>query len=281
MKRKVLGKGIEAIISNRPTFDSKGGDFAHLRIEDIYANPFQPRKSFSSEKIRKLADSISEAGLIQPIVVYNKADRYYLLVGERRWRAAQLLKWETIPAIVKDFSDEEVMIGALIENIQREDLNAIEVAEGIEALLIKTGLSHEGAAGKLGMSRTSLTNLLRLLRLPDSIKGAIVSGEISPGHARSLLTLENDGDRLTVFTKILQLKMSVRQTESLVKNFYKAAKIAEKKSDPDIKKAEDRLMRILATKVKLKYSSSGRGRIEIHFSDLGEFERLYQMFVKE
>ena len=280
MKRKVLGKGIEAIISNRPIYDSKGV-LAQLRIEDIYANPFQPRKSFSSERIRELADSIKEAGLIQPIVVYRKADRHYLLVGERRWRAAQLLKWETIPAIIKDLSDDEVMIGTLIENIQREDLNAIEVAEGIEALLNKTGLSQEGIAGKLGMSRTAVTNLLRLLRLPDSIKEGIVSGEISPGHARPLLTLNDDGDRLTVFAKILQLKLSVRQTESLVKNFYRTAKITEEKPDPDIKKAEDRLMRTLATKVKLKYSSSGRGRIEIHFSDLGEFERLYKMFVKE
>lgn len=280
MKRKVLGKGIEAIISNRPTFDSKG-DLAQLQIEDIYANPFQPRKSFSPEKIKELADSINEAGLIQPIVVYKREDRYYLLVGERRWRAAQLLKWETMPAIVKDLSDDEVMIGALIENIQREDLNAIEVAEGIEALLNKTGLNQEGAAGKLGMSRTALTNLLRLLRLPDTIKVGIVSGEISPGHARPLLALENDGDRLTVYAKIVQSKMSVRQAESLVKNFYKLKKITEKKPDPDIQKAEDRLMRTLATKVKLKYSSSGRGRIEIHFSDLGEFERLYKRFVKE
>jgi ParB family chromosome partitioning protein len=276
-----LGKGIEAIISNRPTDDIKG-DFAQLRVEDIYANPFQPRKLFSSDKLRELADSIKESGLIQPIVVYQREDRYYLLVGERRWRAAQLLKWEKIPAIVKELTEDEVMIGALIENIQREDLNAIEVAEGIDALLQKTGLNQEAAAGKLGMSRTALTNLLRLLRLPDRIKEGIVSGEISPGHARPLLTLNDDSDRMSAFAKILHSKLSVRQTETLVKNFYKSSKATRKENqDPDIKRAEDRLMRSLATKVNLKYSSSGRGRIEIHFSDLGEFERLYKIFVKE
>ena len=134
MKRKVLGKGIEAIISNRAPENAEK-TLANINIEDIYPNPFQPRKVFDSEKIEALARSINEAGMIQPIVVYRKDEKYFLLVGERRWRAAQYLKWETIPALIKDLSIDEIMIGTLVENIQRENLNAIEIAEGVELTL--------------------------------------------------------------------------------------------------------------------------------------------------
>jgi len=279
MKRKVLGKGIEAIISNRiPT--GQGETIQEIGIEDIYPNPFQPRKVFKKEKLKNLALSIQEAGMIQPVVVYKKEGKYYLLVGERRWRAAQYLKWKKIPVIIKDLSINDVMIGALIENIQREDLNAIEIAEGIELLMKKFDLTQELTSEKLGMNRVTLTNYVRLLKLPEAVKQGVISGDITPGHARPLLGLNNYDDMLDVFSKVLRNRLSVRQTESLVKNFY--TKITkEKKYDPDIKKTEENLTRLFSTKVKLNYSQSGKGKIEIHFSSVDEFERIYKMMFKE
>jgi len=281
MKRKVLGKGIEAIISSRPATSEGGEVLAKIAVEDVYPNPYQPRKNFSPEKIAELADSIRESGMIQPIVVYREDDKYYLLVGERRWRAAQVLKWGRVPAIVKEVAPDDVVIGALVENIQREDLNAIEIAEGIEVLIRNLGLSQEAAADKLGMNRSTLTNYLRLLRLPGSIKDGIIAGEISPGHARPLLSLENDADRLVVFEKVTQKRLSVRQTEVLVQNLLKKVEKEPIVVDPDVVQAEQRLARLLATKVHLKYQRKGAGKIEIHFANLDEFQRIYNLLKKE
>lgn len=285
MKRKALGKGIEAIITNKPTEVSEK-DMFEVDIDNIYPNPFQPRKKFSSEKIKELAASIKESGLIQPVVAYKQDGKYFLIVGERRWRAAQYLKWKKVQVIVKDLAPDDVMISALVENIQREDLNAIEVAEGIELMIQKTGLNQEQASEKMGMNRTTLTNYLRLLKLPEAIKQGIIAGDISQGHARALLGLAETVDMLDVYSKILKDKLSVRQTEKLVKNYYKekdrdVSSRPGKYVDPDIKKAEEKLTRFFSTKVNLEYSKSGKGRIEIHFNKLEEFERLYNLFIKE
>ncbi len=282
MKRKVLGKGIEAIITNKPS-EVVERDMFEVDIDNIYPNPFQPRKKFSAEKIKELAISISESGLIQPLVVYKQDGKFYLIVGERRWRAAQYLKWEKVQVIVKDLSPDDVMISALVENIQREDLNAIEVAEGIELMIQKTGFSHEQASEKMGMNRTTLTNYLRLLKLPEAIKQGIISGDVSQGHARALLSLDETVEMLDVYSRILKEKLSVRQTEKLVKNYSKEREtsVPDNFVDPDIKKAEEKLTRFLSTKVNLEYSKSGKGRIEIHFNKLEEFERIYKLFIKE
>lgn len=280
MKRKVLGKGIEAIISNRGA-DAPGGTILELDIEDLYPNPFQPRKTFDQEKIKELSDSIREAGMIQPVVVYRREDKYYLLVGERRWRAAQVLKWKKIPALVKELTVDEVMIGTLIENIQREDLNAIEIAEGIETLMKKNSLTQEEASEKLGMNRTTLTNYLRLLKLPDTVKQGIVSGKISAGHARPLLALKEREDMGVVFSQIIKKGLSVRQTEGVVKNFYEKGKRPASGPDPDMRNLEHKLTRLLSAKVKIIHSTSGNGRIEIHYRSLDDFQRIYKLFVKE
>ena len=280
MKRKVLGKGIEAIISNRSPETSEK-ILSDINIEDIYPNPFQPRKDFNPVKIKELANSIKEAGMIQPIVVYRKEDKYYLLVGERRWRAAQYLKWSTIPALVKNLTIEEIMIGTLVENIQRENLNAIEIAEGIELLMKKNDFNQENASEKLGMNRVTLTNYLRLLKLPEAIKKGIVTGDLSPGHARPLLSLNGQDDIMQAFLKILDQKLSVRQTEALVKAFYKTKSKSDRVEDPDQQKIENKLTRFFSTKVKLTYSKSGKGKIEIHFNKLDEFERIYKLIFKE
>jgi ParB family chromosome partitioning protein len=280
MKRKVLGKGIEAIISNRSPETSEK-TLSEINIEDIYPNPFQPRKDFNPVKIKELANSIKEAGMIQPIVVYRKEDKYYLLVGERRWRAAQYLKWSTIPALVKDLTIDEIMVGTLVENIQRENLNAIEIAEGIEVLMKKNDFNQEIASEKLGMKRVTLTNYLRLLKLPEAVKKGIVTGDLSPGHARPLLSLNGQDDMMQAFLKILDQKLSVRQTEALVKTFYKAKSKSARVEDPDQQKIENKFTRFFSTKVKLIYSKSGKGKIEIHFNKLDEFERIYKLIFKE
>lgn len=279
MKRRVLGKGLEAIIANQPSEDDQS-NLREIDVADIYPNPFQPRKDFNEDSIRELADSINESGLIQPISVYHQDDRYFLIVGERRWRAAQMLRWRRIPAIVRELDIDEVMVNALVENIQREDLNPVETAQGIEVLMEKNSLTQEEAAAKLGMNRSTVTNLLRLLKLPERIKKGLVERNLSQGHARALLALREQADMETVFDQVVSRQLSVRQTEDAVKNFYKEKKKVSHDVDPDIKRTEERLARLFSTKVKLSYSSAGNGRIEIFFSKLEEFERLYQLFLK-
>lgn len=281
MKRRALGKGIEAIISNEAA-EPSGVIIEDIEISHIYPNPDQPRKLFKPETIRELAESIKESGLIQPLVVFQEGNKFYILVGERRWRAAQLLKWEKIPAIVRDLTKQEKLITALIENIQREDLNAIEIAQGIRQLMDKTSLNQEQAAGKLGLNRSTLANFLRLLKLPDPIKQSLVSEEITPGHARALLALESNEEIGLIFDKILKRSLSVRQTEAMVRQQLK--KPRQKQSveiDPDIKKMEDKLIRHFSTKVKLSYPGNGRGKIEIYFDKLEEFERILELMTKE
>jgi len=276
MKRNVLGKGIAAIISNEPIGEKKLFDIA---IDNIYPNPSQPRKNFREEALRELAESMKEMGIIQPLVVFKREGKYFLVVGERRWRAAQLLKWEKIPAIVKEFSEDDVMAEALIENIQREELNAMEIAEGIEALVAQSGEGQHEIANKLGMNRTTVSNFLRLLKLPVKIKGYVASEKLDQGHARALLALKNSGDMLEAAERIIRKKLSVRQAEVLVKNFY----ILPEKSapDPDVLKMENKLTQYLASKVKLDYAKSGKGKIEIFFNSLAEFERLFSILTKE
>jgi ParB family chromosome partitioning protein len=278
MKRKVLGKGIAAIIANEPLGKNRLVD---LDVDSIHPNPFQPRKSFQKTALQQLADSMREDGIIQPVVVYKREGKYFLVVGERRWRAAQLLNWEKIPAVIKEFSDNDVMAKALIENIQREELNAIEIAEGIEALIAQSGEGQQETAEKLGMARATLANFLRLLKLPGSIKEAIVQGKLDQGHARALLALKNDGDMLAAAAQVMRKGLSVRQAEMLVKKYDEAPKKAKAGPDPDIVKMENRLTHSLATKVKLDYARTGKGKVEIFFNSLAEFERLYAILCKE
>jgi len=278
MKRKVLGKGIDAIISNRPSPTSEEKGFIEIDIDNIYPNPYQPRKKFSVERIKELADSLNESGMIQPVVVYKEEDKFFLMVGERRWRAAQFLKWKQIPAIIKDLNQDDIIVGALVENIQREDLNAIEVAEGVEMLIKEMGLTQEKAGERLGMNRSTLTNYLRLLKLPEAVKESVISGDISQGHARALLSLEDNTAMLNALSKILKNNLSVRQTEKMVKNDTKEKKPPEEaKEDPDVRKTEDKLARHFATRVKLLYSKNGKGKIEIFFNQVEEFDRIYKL----
>jgi len=279
VKKRVLGKGIDAIISNK-TAEEIEGNIVEVDIEDIYPNPFQPRKNFSQEKIKELANSLKESGLIQPVIVYKKENKYYLIVGERRLRAAQYLKWKTIPIIIREYTNDEIAVNALIENIQREDLNAIEIAEGIDFLIKKLKLNHESVADKMGMNRSTATNFLRLLKLPEAIKQGIISGDIFQGHARALLSLKTEDDQLSVFYEIIKNKLSVRKTELLVNDFYKENELIKNKKDPDVLKIQEKLEKIFSTQVLLNYSKKGdKGKIIINFNDLKEFDRIYDIFL--
>lgn len=278
MKRKVLGKGIAAIIANEPLGKNRLID---LDIDSIHPNPYQPRKAFQKNSLQQLADSMKEDGIIQPIVVFKRDGRYYLVVGERRWRAAQLLHWEKIPALVKEFSDNDVMAKALIENIQREALNAIEIAEGIEALIAQSGDGQQETSERLGMNRATLANFLRLLKLPAAIKESIIQGKLDQGHARALLALKSESEMLSAAAQIIRKGLSVREAEMLVKRLNHAPRKEKADPDPDIVKMESRLTHSLATKVKLVYAGSGKGRVEIFFNSLAEFERLFAILSKE
>ena len=278
MKRKVLGKGIAAIISNEPIGKNKLID---IDVDSIHPNPHQPRKNFQKNSLQQLADSMKEEGIIQPVVVSKKDGEYFLVVGERRWRAAQLLKWEKIPALVKEFSDNDIMAKTLIENIQRENLNAIEIAEGIEALISQSGEGHQETAERLGMNRATLTNFLRLLKLPQQVKEAVIQEKLDQGHARALLALKSEADMLSAAVEIVRKNLSVRQAEALVKKFYSIHQKEKGGPDPDIIKMENKLTQCLATKVKLNCDRSGKGRIEIYFASLAEFDRLYVILSKE
>jgi len=223
-----------------------------------------------------------ESGIIQPVIVFKRDNRYYLIVGERRWRAAQLLKWEKIPAIIRQASENEVMADSLIENIQREGLNAIEISEGLDALIRMTGASQQEVAEKLGMSRTAVTNYLRLLKLPGKIKEYVISGRLDQGHARALLALQSESDMLRLAEVIATKALSVRKAESAVKNFYRKKLATEKKTDPNIIRIETQLTQHFSTKVKLDYNpTGGAGKVEIFFSSLEEFQRILALLTKE
>jgi len=282
MKRRALGKGLEAIITGSGADSDE--KIINVRVSDIYPNPYQQRKKFDEIKLKELADSIKKSGLIQPAIVYKKDGKYYLLAGERRWRASQLLKWEKIPVIVKKLNDEEIMIQSLVENIQREDLNAIEIADGIKTLIDKSGLKHDEVSKFLGMSRSAVTNYLRLLSLNEKIKKALIDNVISYGHARALLSLKKDELINSAFNIVVSKSLNVRETEKLVKKYENIVKDEEKKGiekkDPDIKKAEEDLIRILSSKVKLSYNNKGKGKIEIYFNNLDEYNRIYEIIKK-
>jgi ParB family chromosome partitioning protein len=281
MKRKALGKGLESIIKNQPLQSSK--DLLEIEIDEIKPNPFQPRKAFDEEKIGELAKSIDESGLIQPVVVFKKDNQYYLAVGERRWRAFRYLKRKTIPAYVREYNKNELLVQGLVENVQREDLNAIEVAEGLSHLIKASGLTQEKVAEKVGMKRVTLTNYLRLLHLPHPVKKAVAGEEISPGHARALLSLRSPERIIQGCRRIKSQSLSVRQAEKLVRELLKDEKKSRTKMDeerdPDVVRMEERLARYLSTKVNLQYSK-GKGRVEIYFNQLEEFERIYQILLK-
>lgn len=277
---KRLGRGLDALIPSL-NIDEKD-QIAEIEISKIRPNPYQPRKTFNEEHLSELMASIKEHGVIQPIVVRESLNGYEIIAGERRWRASKALNLETIPAVIKNFSDEQVMEVALIENLQREDLNPIEIATAYEKLMQKFKLTQEDLAIKLGKSRSNIANFLRLLQLPDAILDKVAEGEISMGHARALITIENEDQQLSLMNKIISENWSVRTLEDKIKslrdNVSRETNELNKKSHSNkiIKEIEEQLRNKFSTTVKIK-DSKNKGKIEIEYFNQSDLQRIIDL----
>ena len=257
---------------------SEGG-VLYVDINDIMPNTSQPRKEFDEEKLQELADSINQHGLIQPIVLRKAAKGYEIVAGERRWRAARLIGLKEIPSIVKELTDEENMLLAIIENMQREDLNPIEEAEGLQQMIDTYGLTQEQVSKSVGKSRPYITNSLRLLKLPERVRDLTAKGDISMGHARALAAIDDEEKQVRLAERIAAEGLSVRQAETLAKDTKDPAKkkpVKKKRKSADEKRVEEDLKNALGTRVNLLRNGK-RGKIEIEFYSKEELERLIEL----
>jgi ParB family transcriptional regulator, chromosome partitioning protein len=278
---KGLGKGINALF---PSEDIHNGDLVELlEISQIIANPYQPRKTFDEQTLNELAHSIKEHGIIQPIVVRAKGKKYEIVVGERRYRAAQLANLQDIPVIVKDLSEQEMMELAILENLQREDLTPIEEAEAYQMLMVNLNITQEQLASRLGKSRPYIANLVRLLQLPDKVREQVNLGELSMGQGRTLLGLKNKRRIPEVAQKVLKEQMNVRQLEALVQQ-YNAPVSREtkkpKKKDIFVRATETQLRDFFGTRVQISKTKK-KGKIEIEFYSDDDLQRILDLLSLE
>jgi ParB family chromosome partitioning protein len=292
--RKALGKGLSALLPSTRTTTSAAASthkadvasagLLRIPIGKIDPNPLQPRTVFQAERLAELAQSIRANGVIQPLIVCQKGDRYQLVAGERRWRAALMAGLEAIPAVVQDFASDRLLEIALIENIQREDLNPIEVAQAFDRLVKELGLSHEQLAEHTGKERSTVTNMLRLLKLPADIQLLLAERRLSMGHARAILGLPTPESQIQVAEKASAEGMSVRQVERMVQKMTttRDPKTPDQVSqDPNVKAAVQELERVLGTRVRVVEKSEQRGRIEIEYYSQEDLVRIYEVIVGE
>ncbi|HTP67082.1 MAG TPA: ParB/RepB/Spo0J family partition protein [Geobacteraceae bacterium] len=271
VKKTGLGKGMGALLS---VVEDERGSYFSCPIEEIRPSKSQPRKTFSNEKLEELTASIREKGIIQPLVVRKKEDHYELIAGERRWRAAQRAGLREVPVVIQDVSDDTAVELALIENIQREDLNAVEEAEAYQALLEKFALSQEELARRVGKERSTVANALRLLRLPAEIKRDIVEERLAMGHARALLSLDSAELLKKGRDEIIKRNLSVREAENLVRRLRtNRAQKPRQRLDPQLIDLVEQLKRRFGAKVALRQGSRG-GRLEISYSSLDDLTRI-------
>ena len=277
---KGLGRGLDAIFATENVELTIDNDkIVEISLEEIKKNPYQPRTYFNEEKLNELKESIEKNGLLQPIIVKKAVKGYYIIAGERRYRAFELLGKKEIPAIIKEMTDEEMMIFAVLENLQREDLSALEESESYKNLMDKMSLTQEELAKKLGKSRPYIANSLRLLKLPTEIKNKLEQGLISTAHARTLLSLKTKKAMEEVCTLVIDRKMSVRELEEYVAKLLKPKEVKKSKAkDIFIEEQENNLKKLLGTSVTIKQSRNKKGKIEIEFKDNDEFERIISLF---
>ncbi len=278
--RKALGRGLAALIpSNSATAQSPG--LRLLPIERVIPNKSQPRKHFDEAALAELSQSIATQGVLQPLVVRRRGEQYEIVAGERRWRAASKAGLHEIPALVKELTDREVLQVALIENIQRQDLDPIEEAEAYGRLLREYGLTQEQLALAVGKSRVTITNSLRLLKLPEAVLAMLADGRLTAGHARALMTAGDDVLVARLAKEIAERRLNVRETERLARQLADAQKPkkAQAQKTPSETQVEERLMRALGTKVRLHHRK-GKGRIEISFHSLDELDRLLDLLAR-
>ena len=280
---KGLGRGLDAIFATENVEIVTDNDkIVEIALDEIKKNPYQPRTYFNEEKLNELKESIEKNGLLQPIIVKKAVKGYYIIAGERRYRAFELLGKKEIPAIIKEMTDEEMMVFAVLENLQREDLSALEESESYKNLMDKMSLTQEELAKKLGKSRPYIANSLRLLKLPTEIKNKLEQGVISTAHARTLLSLKTKKAMEEVCSLVIDRKMSVRELEEYVAKLLKPKEIKKTKAkDIFIEEQENILKKRLGTSVTIKQGRNKKGKIEIEFKDNDEFERIISLFKDE
>ena len=281
MNRKALGRGLGALLSSDRTVDL-GAEPSEVDLDSIVPGPMQPRTHFDEAALESLAESIKTHGIVQPLLVRRRDGGYELIAGERRWRAAKLAGISHVPVIVKEVPDDSLLEIALIENIQRENLNPIEEAHAYKKLIETVGLTQESLASRVGRDRTYITNYLRLLRLPDDVQQLLKEGRLSTGHARTLLALSDTDLLRRIARQIIDSGLSVRATEQLVQKASEekpARRSAPQAVDPNIKAAETKLRRALGTQVKILQAADGRGKVEISFFNTQDLDRIYTLLL--
>jgi ParB family chromosome partitioning protein len=278
-KRKALGKGLSALIPDADKFDDRDEQFLQCPVEVIEPNPYQPRQTFSPHELEEMVASVREKGIITPLLVTKTDVGYQLIAGERRWRAAQKAGLRRVPVVVREATPTESLELALIENIHRKDLNPIEEAVAYGKLLEETGITQDALAKRLGKDRSSITNLLRLLKLPLQIQHDVIDARLTMGHARLLAGLKNSEDQWSLRNAIIKRGLSVRQSEALAKRGKGSTNTGEKRSasDPYIRSLEDNLKRSLGTKVEIKKRGK-KGTVVVHFYSDDELDRLLELF---
>ncbi|MGA0231798.1 MAG: ParB/RepB/Spo0J family partition protein [Saprospiraceae bacterium] len=289
-KKEQLGQGLRALLGNIDKSDS-GADLKkelvgelskkteEIAIDDIEINPFQPRKEFDQEELLALVQSIKSLGLIQAITVRSISEsRYQIISGERRWRASKLAGLKTIPAYIRIADDQGMLEMALVENIQRSDLNPLEIAISYQRLIEECDLQHDELAKRVGKERSTVSNYVRLLKLPPDIQSALKSKKLSMGHARALIGLEDPSQQLFVYKKLVKDGLSVRQTEALVRDMKNPSQTIKKApatvEHPEVKKIKDRLSYVLGSKVEINRTARGKGKIVIHFNSDDQFNNI-------
>lgn len=287
MKQKGLGRGLDAIFgSDAPAMKAKPmSQMAEIAVKDIIPNPTQPRREFDEEALAELADSIQSLGVIQPITVRPTADgRYIIISGERRWRAAQLAAIEALPAYIREVDDTNLHAMALVENVQRQDLNAIEIALGLQRLVEECGLTQESLSEKVGMKRSTVSNYMRLLKLPDEVQLALKEGVISMGHAKAIAGAE-EKKQTSLLRKCVKRELSVRQMEALVRALCEqSAKSSHTSEDEEYPEAYLRLVehleKFFSQDISIKRSKNGGGKIVIGFNNDKDIEKFIERFKK-
>ncbi len=286
-KFNALGRGLDALISSEEVQPQGSSTISEIPLDQIESNPNQPRREFDPETLQDLANSIREIGIVQPITLrQTSVNKYQIIAGERRWRASQMVGLSTIPAYIRTINDESVMEMALVENIQREDLNAIEIALAYAHLLEEEGMTQEKVSERVGKSRVAVANYLRLLKLPAQVQMALQNKTIDMGHARALLSLDSPSQQLKVFEQIQKTGSSVRQVEEIVKKLKNgenvnigSKKIASKATLPaEFKILREQLADFFHTKISLSISPSGKGKISIPFANEEELEHIMSVF---
>jgi ParB family chromosome partitioning protein len=282
-KRQALGRGLDALFPTTGERPAREESVRNVSLDQIIPNPRQPRVNIDRDQLAELASSIKTHGLIQPLIVTETVEGFVLIAGERRWRASRLAGLDEVPVVVKETTPQDMLELALIENIQRADLNALEEAHAYRQLIDEFGLTQEGVADRVGKARSTVTNLLRLLTLPEAIQAAVAGGRLSGAHARSLLPLPSAESQIAAMNQVVRLGLSVRQTEAMVTSL-----LAEKRPDPrprrqlppELAELQSRFETALGTRVSIEPGVNG-GRVVIHFYSDDDLNAIYESIVRE